>query len=1164
MRLLADDAYFEELELVENELIDQYVRNSLTSDEREKLEQRLLRSAPQQQKLGFARALLLQSDERAAATPKVVKLVPPSVKRPFANTYLRIAAGLILVVGLGVVVWTLWGRTSDVDRGMAALNQAHNKNRLIQSRISALIYAPLRAPRGGNDQGTMDRQARDYSERLLLDAVNQRKDASSYHALGRLYLAERDFGKAREQFEIGLAKAPNDAQLQSDMGAALLELGAASDENARLQYYAESLQHLNRALDLNPSLAEALFNRALLYQNMKLVPQAKEGWRKYLEVDATSPWAGEAKANLKALEDQEKRAYEKRTDLYESFVAAYQAKSRDAGWLAFKQSRSRAGNYIVEKLLDDIVSLRLAGKRQESVSTLEMLSFVSDVERQYANDRYTSDLVTVFRELGDQQYAELAKARELVRSGTGQYDRSEFESSIPLFTEAQKIFEKVGDEPEALFAQSWIGYNELRSTGRNGEQRFELLSHVYAKRNYQSLLAQSLHAWSDALTQRNEFSKILDLTSRALKLAEAIEDDSTRLRCLQQFIWVNRQLGNYKEAFVYATRALEVASGFIIEPKLILTFYHEIAAALSLLNLSDAALEFQQEALRLATEANWPLNIVRSYTQFGIIYQRRGQYDLAIYAGLRAIEEGSKIENENSRLSAISHAHMRLGHIYAEAGDTAHAIENYDQALAMFEQLQLGMFLYEAHKGKFVSYVAAGNPVAAQSELVTSLDLFEQYRDKIREERNRNAFFDAGQNIYDLAIDFTLTKLNEPEKAFDYAETSRARALLDLIHSNPQIVDKGSGLDIELVPGTRPQPFSLFRNAIPPGVTILEYALLNDKLVVWVLKEGRIESEVTPISSTEINQEVLAYIQNLAKDGDVNEGRAQAANLYHVLIHPIEKYLNNEDELCIVPDKVLSNLPFGALFSADNGKYLFERNRVLVAPSANVFVECTESALHRPVPASESVLSVGNPNFSRQQFPNLTDLPSAEREAEFVAATYKSAPLLGSNASESEVRARMVQADVVHFAAHYVIDAKSPLESALLLSQPKQSSGHEDDGLLQAYEIYGLKLPKTRLAVLSACQTAAERSYQGEGAIGMARAFISAGVPVVVASLWPVDSGVTAELMIKFHEYRKTSGVSAAEALHMAQRDMLAMPDEKLRRPYAWAGFVAFGGHTNF
>jgi CHAT domain-containing protein len=75
---------------------------------------------------------------------------------------------------------------------------------------------------------------------------------------------------------------------------------------------------------------------------------------------------------------------------------------------------------------------------------------------------------------------------------------------------------------------------------------------------------------------------------------------------------------------------------------------------------------------------------------------------------------------------------------------------------------------------------------------------------------------------------------------------------------------------------------------------------------------------------------------------------------------------------------------------------------------------------------------------------------------------------------------------------------------------------------------------------------------------------MSAGVPVVVASLWPVDSPATAELMIKFHEYRRNKGASTAEALRRAQRDMLSMSDQKLHKPYAWAGFVAFGGHTDF
>jgi CHAT domain-containing protein len=231
-----------------------------------------------------------------------------------------------------------------------------------------------------------------------------------------------------------------------------------------------------------------------------------------------------------------------------------------------------------------------------------------------------------------------------------------------------------------------------------------------------------------------------------------------------------------------------------------------------------------------------------------------------------------------------------------------------------------------------------------------------------------------------------------------------------------------------------------------------------------------------------------------------------------------------------------------------------------------VFIACTEEARRREAVATESILSVGNPSFSRAKFPELPDLPSAAREAEQIAAYYNAAPLLGRMARESLVRAGMRHADVIQFASHYVIDPQSPMQSRLLLSEESQPSGAspQADGVLQTFEIYGMKLNRTRLVVLSACQTGVERSYQGEGAIGIARSFISAGVPVVVASLWPVDSDATAALMIKFHEYRKINGLSSAEALRRAQRDMLTASDERLHQPYAWAAFVAFGGHTSF
>ena len=304
---MSDEAYFEELELAENELIDEYAQAKTPADERAKLEKRLLRSKQQQQKLAFAMALDAEVEERAKEIGKdpdkdnvfPLPLPKPKPRPVWFNPQLKIAAGVIIAVGLSVGLWLLLQK-SDVEKGMIALNQAQGNQRLIQSRVSGLNYAQNTTLRGNEKPALQDRQARDYSELLFQQSVSDKQDAASYHALGRLYLAERNFDKAREQFEKALAKDPNDAQLLSDMGAALLELGQSTGDGL---YLAQSMQYLDRAVQLNPSLPEALFNRALVYQHMKL-PEAKDAWRKYLQIDSTSPWAKEADRNLKNLEAQ--------------------------------------------------------------------------------------------------------------------------------------------------------------------------------------------------------------------------------------------------------------------------------------------------------------------------------------------------------------------------------------------------------------------------------------------------------------------------------------------------------------------------------------------------------------------------------------------------------------------------------------------------------------------------------------------------------------------------------------------------------------------------------------------------------------------------------------------------------------------------------------------
>lgn len=195
-------------------------------------------------------------------------------------------------------------------------------------------------------------------------------------------------------------------------------------------------------------------------------------------------------------------------------------------------------------------------------------------------------------------------------------------------------------------------------------------------------------------------------------------------------------------------------------------------------------------------------------------------------------------------------------------------------------------------------------------------------------------------------------------------------------------------------------------------------------------------------------------------------------------------------------------------------------------------------------------------------YPMLSDLPSAKKESEEVARIYHSSPpFTNDRAVKNRVVAEMEKANVIHWALHAVVNEHSPLHSKLLFAKDGSSAGGADT--LEISEIYKLHLPHTKLVVLSACQSGAGPYYDGEGTIGISRPFIAKGVPLVVASLWPVDSDATSELMISFHKNRK-SGVSTADALARAQRAMLNDSDTRYRHPYYWAPFVTIGGYAQF
>src|SRR5258708_7080579 len=107
--------------------------------------------------------------------------------------------------------------------------------------------------------------------------------------------------------------------------------------------------------------------------------------------------------------------------------------------------------------------------------------------------------------------------------------------------------------------------------------------------------------------------------------------------------------------------------------------------------------------------------------------------------------------------------------------------------MQLYKEADFPAYLYEAHKGKLIAYIAEGNNSSAQGELNSAIELFNQHWVQIKEESNRNTFLDSEYEIYDLASDFAYSKLDDPRQAFEYAESGRAISLFNLLQSGVKV-----------------------------------------------------------------------------------------------------------------------------------------------------------------------------------------------------------------------------------------------------------------------------------------------------------------------------------------------------------------------------------------
>lgn len=1088
---------------------------------------------------------------------RAMNTVEPHQRRRF-SLKLTIAITVLAIAAAGLGTAKLFFDQSNIEKGLLSLKSAYSERRPFESRISSLDYAPFSIVRGSESVNEAELR---HAELTLLEALGKRATAETHHALGQVYLAQKRFEDAVREFDEALKTDPKNPMLLNDIGAAWLEKAKIDpvEENQRgktMEALGQGLTYLNRALEAEEKLPLIHFNRALCFQYLRLPARAESEWREYLALDTTSPWADEARHNLEVLKQREKISPHTKDQVINDFLAAYDRKDEEKAWNLVSVTRDDlSGTSISQQLLDRYLDASMKGQVGEAVRQLQALTYVGELEVR-KDEHYVSDLVSLCRSMSPGQKAILAEGRNLMKQAYSMYEQSaNVEDMVRVFEQAAKTFERAGDRVEVQHARFWIAYSSL---SLDTERALDLLTAVAAdcaRLRYRWLLMRTTQAVAGAKYNLREYSKAIESSNESLSLASQIGDQIGAFNALDLLTEVYRAINNREQAMNSISRSQPLLDCCAFNPIKIWRHYGIVALAFNSFGFSAAAIEYQQEALQRALASGDPEMVSVSYVHLGLMLGKAGDYKEGLKNATLGYETAATRANEPPGRRQMAYASLQLGHLHRELGDCENALKNYDQSIALYEGQRFLTHIYQAHKGRLLCYIKQKDELQTNAELQTTLSLIDNSRSTIFEDDNRNNFLDIEQSVYDLGIEYTYDTQKDARTAFAYSEDSRARSLLNLMlngHSKRGSVG-GQGKTV-----FDPLPLADIQRKLPAGNQIVEYTVLENKTLIWIVnKYDDLQIKEARVSRAELEARVTSFLQSISSPVSAQEDlKKQGKELFDLLIGPVEALLDPQKQVNIIPDKVLNLLPFDALVTSSTN-FLVQDYRLSYAPSSSVLALASDRIGAMDSNEKEKILAVGNPRFDQQRYSFLSDLKDAVGEARQIRDAYDyGRVLVGPTATKQNILYEMLKSDVVHLALHSIEEPQAEMHSKLILA--KEQNGTSD--VMEAAEIYELYLPRTRLVVLSACQTGTGRYYKGEGTFSLARAFLVSGVPEIVASLWPVDSEATARLMINFHQIRKQQHLPTAEALRQSQLKMIVGTEQRFRHPYYWAAFSVFGG----
>ncbi len=393
------------------------------------------------------------------------------------------------------------------------------------------------------------------------------------------------------------------------------------------------------------------------------------------------------------------------------------------------------------------------------------------------------------------------------------------------------------------------------------------------------------------------------------------------------------------------------------------------------------------------------------------------------------------------------------------------------------------------------------------------------------------------------------------------------------------------------------------RNALGDGEAAIEFMLTDSATCALILRNSFSQPHFVHLTETRPLLEGMDAMQDLSSKRRAElMYESDSLHLFERLWQPLEKELRGVSRVYFSPTAYLNSLAFAA-FRTPNGTPLMDRYELHQLLS-------TASLLHRDSIARKPILTaalIGSVFYSPEQAVlaqkemSDADMPqTGERGAiidddeEFGYLPFTRSEIRGAQAilKNANVNVRTLEGfepteramstlsesnpDILHLSTHgFFIAKEEHVQTNKFLARFPGNKSHsmqragmaltdanaawrgedlpeENDGILTANEIALMNLRHTRLAVLSACQTAAGL-YSMDGVYGVHRGFRQAGVRSIMATLWNVNDESTSVMMDFFYQ-RWLNGVPMQQAFQQSIQELRT----RYSSPYFWAPFVLY------